>query len=104
MIRLLGISIFLFCVLIPFANAQVDPGNRGEVLMLEEIIIQVAPELPTVVVTIPRQQPALKKITIQSPLSRMIESKTKSIKPDLSKTKVSKVKDSEKMLATVRKR
>ncbi len=76
--------------------------TKNGVLMLEEILIQVSPELPTVVVTIPRQKPEIAPVSIQSPRERMISSENEQIKPDLTKTKVSKIKEPEKMLARQR--
>ena len=83
-----------------FGQDEGDDG--GEVIMLEEIIIQVAPELPTLVVSIPRQVPEVKQITIQSPINRMSKSNIESIKPNLGEMNVSKIEQSKKMLAKPR--
>jgi hypothetical protein len=82
--------------------AQDEGDDGGEVIMLEEIIIQVAPELPTLVVSIPRQVPDVKPITIQSPIERMSASNIESIKPNLGEMNVSKIEQSKKMLAKPR--
>ena len=87
--------------LLPFCSlfAQ-DEGD--EVILLEEIRIQVAPELPTLVVTIPRQTPEVTPIIIQSPLNRMSKSNIESIKPNLEEMNVSKIEQPQKMLAKER--
>lgn len=77
--------------------------DRG-VLMLQEILIEVAPELPTVVVTIQRQKPEIERVSIQSPLKRMQLEETTLIRPDLRKMKPTKVKEPKKMLDRRRKR
>ena len=99
-----NISMILVIVLMPLALvfAQ-DEGDSGdEVIMLEEIVIQVAPELPTLVVTIPRLVPEVKPITIQSPIGRMSEGDIEAIKPDLKEMNVTKIEQPEKMLAKER--
>jgi len=83
-----------------FAQDEGDDG--GEVIMLEEIIIQVAPELPTLVVSIPRQVPEVKPLTIQSPTDRMSKSNKEAIKPNLGEMNVSKIEQPKKMLAKSR--
>lgn len=88
----------------PETNQPQENADAGEVLMLEEIRIEVAPELPTVVVTIQRQKPDIERITIQNPLNRMLRTEIEMIKPDLCQMKVSELKDSKKMLARDRKR
>lgn len=94
----------IIAILLPYSTllAQ-DEGDSGdEVIMLEEIVIQVAPELPTLVVTIPRLVPEKNPITIQSPLDRMSVGKLEAIKPNLSEMNVSKIDQPEKMLAKER--
>ena len=90
----------LFPLSLIYAQDEGDSGD--EVIMLEEIVIQVAPELPTLVVTIPRQVPEVKPITIQSPLERMSVGNIEAIKPDLKEMNVSKIEQPEKMLAKER--
>jgi len=85
------------------ADNQEDAVSEGGVLMLQEILIEVAPELPTVVVTIQRQRPEIEKVTIKSPLKRMQFEETTLIRPDLSKMKPTKIKEPKKMLARERK-
>lgn len=76
--------------------------TSDNIVMLEEILIQVSPELPTVVVTIPRQKPEIKPVSIQNPIERMVSKEKEVIIPDLTKMKVSKVEEPEKMLAQQR--
>lgn len=84
----------------PVASAQQENIDAGDVIMVEqEILIQVAPELPTVIIAIPRQKPDIEPVTIQNPLERMIKPEFDQIKPDLSSMKVSKIEEHEKMLA-----
>ena len=70
--------------------------------MLEDITIEVTPELPTVVVTIPRQKPRIEPVTLQSPVERMLKEAPEDVKPKLSDMKISKVEKPEKMLAKER--
>ena len=83
---------------------QEEAVSDGGVLMLQEILIEVAPELPTVVVTIQRQKPEIEKVAIKSPLKRMQLEETTLIRPDLSKMKPTKIKEPKKMLARERNR
>ncbi len=94
-------AFFLFFI-IHLTDSIAQEGSEGEVLMLEEIIIQVAPELPTVVVTIERQEPEIAPATIQSPLERMIGIDKELVKPDLTELKPALISDSEQMLAMPR--
>ncbi len=86
------------------ANQAEETVDEGEVLMLQEILIEVAPELPTVVVTIQRQKPEIERVAIKSPLKRMQQEETTLIRPDLSKMKPTKIKEPKKMLARERNR
>lgn len=79
-------------------DQQQPADDTGEVLMLEEIRIEVAPELPTVVVTIQRQKPDIERITIQNPLNRMRRTEIGLIKPDLSKMEPTDLRDTNLML------
>ncbi len=109
-IRLL-IVVLLFPSMVLLAQTGVQPDtpeeetiteDTGGVLMLEAIRIEVAPELPTVVVTIPRQEPHIEPVTLQSPIDRMLEEAPEDVKPNLSDLKISKVEKPEKMLAKER--
>ena len=103
------ISVLFFCVQTAFSQTEssdeyYDDTDSGEVMTLEEIVIEVAPELPTVVVTIKRQEPEFKRFGLNDPLKRLIEVERELVKPDLTKMKASKIKDHEKLLATARNR
>ncbi len=86
----------------PKAAAKVETDDN--VVMLQEIVIQVSPEQPIVVIYIPRQKPDIKPASIQSPLERMVSMEDRGIKPDLTKMKVNKVEELDKMLAQTRAR
>lgn len=73
--------------------------GRGDIIMLKEIKIEVAPELPTVVVTIPRQDPTLKPLTLTSPSERLIKPASSLVRPRLSDVKISRIEEPEKILA-----
>lgn len=104
------ICILLFpLVLFAQTNAQpTEPEEEREtettegVLMLDDMLIEVAPEIPTVVVAIPRQKPRIEPVTLQSPVERMLKEAPEDVKPKLSDMKISKVEKPEKMLAKER--
>ncbi len=102
------IILITFCWLIPLSafsqdeNISDDGYGSDGVLMLKEIEIKVDPELPTLVITIPRQSPVMANVEIKSPLGRLIEPDNSRIKPNLSEMLATPVKDSEKMLARER--
>ena len=102
------VALALAALLIPpgaLAQAADDEVNDDGVLMLEEILIEVAPELPTVLVTITRQKPTIEReITIKDPLKRLMQVKKSQLKPDLTKMKVTEIKDAKRILARERKR
>lgn len=100
MFKYLFVLITLVVLLVPMASEAQD----DEILMLEEIVIQVAPELPTVIVTIERQEPEFDQATLRSPLERMVSLDEQSIKPDLGDMIAFTVKDSDLMLARERNR
>ncbi len=79
---------------------QNDAG--GDVLMLEEIRIEVAPELPTIVVTIPRQKPDIEPVLLTKNLEDLIRQNPNSIKPRLSDLVVNRIEEPQKMLAKER--
>lgn len=85
----------------PESKAEPEPAP-GEVLMLEEIRIEVAPEEPTVVVMIPRQKPHIDPVTLQIPVERLVFGGIKHRKPKLAQMKISKIENAEKMLAKQR--
>lgn len=67
--------------------------------MLEEIVIQVAVELPTVVVTIPAQSPEIKQIAPQGPITRMTSISDPVNKTRLADVKISPAVQSKEILA-----
>ncbi|MFH0765447.1 MAG: hypothetical protein V2A61_03400 [Calditrichota bacterium] len=75
------------------------PKGNDDLIMLQEITIQVQPEQPTVIVTIPRQNPDIKPVGIQSPLTRMVAPPDQRIKPDLNNLKVKPIEESQNILA-----
>lgn len=82
-----------------------DPGGGEDVIMLEqEIRIEVQPELPTLLVTIPRQNPILHPEKIQPPIENLIKRNTDLIKPELTGITVSQIEHPQKMLAKKRSR
>ena len=84
-----------------FGQQNQDRGG-GEVLMLEEIRIEVAPELPTIVVTIPRQKPEIAPVILQKNAGDLIRQNPTSIKPRLSDLVINRIEEPEKMLAKER--
>jgi len=108
-LRIFTIGLVLLMAVSVFAQEESQKEedtdfDEGEVQELIEIEIIVEPELPTVISTISRQNPDIKETVIQSPLERMVKVDIDQVKPDLTKMKVSDVKDWKKMLATKRKR
>jgi len=92
--------IFLFLALVSTSLAQGSSNEpTGDVLMLEEIRIEVAPELPTVVVTIPRQSPLIEPITLQKDPEDLIRDDGLAIKPKLDLLPINQLEEPEKMLA-----
>jgi len=82
-------------------NAQPAPAG-GEVLMLEEIRIQVAPELPTVVVSIPRQKPEISSVALKKDSEDLITAGNAEVKPRLADLQVNRIEEPEKILAKQR--
>ncbi len=95
------IYLVLFMPLLSFGQQGRD-NTGGEVLMLEEIRIEVAPELPTIVVTIPRQRPDISPVVLQKKPEDLITVNTTSIKPRLSDLVITKLEEPQKMLAKKR--
>jgi len=77
-------------------------ADAGQVLMLEEIRIQVGPELPTVVISIPRQQPDLKSVSLAKDARDMITAGAAQVKPRIADLQVSRIEEPQKMLAKER--
>ncbi len=94
---------FLLFFLTSFIYAQRPTQSGGEeIIMLEEIRIEVTPELPTVVVTIPRQKPEVKSTTLQKDIESLLTVGTNKVKPRLTDMTVSKVEDLQKILTKER--
>ncbi|MBM3325887.1 MAG: hypothetical protein FJY65_02730 [Calditrichaeota bacterium] len=100
------ISVALAILVLSPANYAQRPARGGEeeVLMLEEIRIEVTPELPTVVVTIPRQKPDIKSVTLEKNVETLLTAGAAKVKPRLTDMTVSKVEDLQKILAKERSR
>ena len=106
LLKLIEITFCLVIISLPVAWAQApadQPVDRGKVIVLEEVKIEVEPETPTVIVTIPRQKPNIQSVKLQSPIKQMIYTSTLKVKPRLADMKISKVDKHEKMLAKERK-
>lgn len=76
--------------------------NDG-MIVIEEILIKVEPELPTVIVTIPRQDPNVKPIALSGPYSRMVNQSTSTSPVELKSTDVAKVVEPSKIVAEFQK-
>ncbi len=94
--------LLLFAATTPSFGQQGRGSTSGDVLMLEEIRIEVAPELPTIVVTIPRQRPEISSVFLKKNPEEMIQVNTVAIKPRLSDMVVNKIEEPQKMLAKER--
>jgi len=79
-----------------------DEASSGQVLMLEEIRIQVAPELPTVVVSIPRQKPVIRSVSLSKDANDLITAGNVQVKPRLADLQVNRIDEPEKILAKPR--
>jgi len=84
----------------PQATTKDDTG--GQVLMLEEIRIEVAPELPTVIISIPRQKPEINSVSLVKSANDLITAGSFTVKPRLADLRLSQLEDTEKMLAKAR--
>lgn len=70
--------------------------------MLEEITIKVEPELPTVTMTIPRQEPEVRMDGLSRPLENFLTEGTQQAKPRRDEFNLMKIDDPKKLLAKVR--
>jgi len=70
--------------------------------MLEEIRIEVQPERPTVVITIPRQRPSIKPVALSKDIETLAQGEAHRVKPRLSDLTPAQVEDEQKMLAKER--
>jgi len=82
--------------------ARDEAPAAGQVLMLEEIRIQVAPELPTVVVSIPRQRPVIKSVGLAKDAGDLITAGNAQVKPRLADLQVKTIDEPQKILAKTR--
>ena len=83
----------------PAASSDTAPGG---VLMLEEIRIEVSPELPTVVVTIPREKPEITSVVLKKDAEDLIHAGSVQVKPRLADLQINQLEEPEKVLAKVR--
>jgi len=98
--KLMIASLLILTVVAVDAVAQQRNDNTGgEVLMLEEIRIEVAPELPTIVVTIPRQKPDIEPVILRKNPEDLVRQNPSEIKPRLSNMVINRIEEPEKMLA-----
>lgn len=95
-------AVLLTALMVVPAIAQQGAASSGDVLMLEEIRIEVAPELPTVVVTIPRQKPVISSVVLKKDPEELIRANPGAVKPRLSDLVVNKIEEPQKMLAKER--
>jgi len=79
-----------------------DDTPAGQVLMLEEIRIQVAPELPTVIVSIPRQRPIIRSVSLSKDANDLITAGNVQVKPRLADLQINRIDEPEKILAKSR--
>jgi hypothetical protein len=94
------VASLLFLLNAPALAQRAAAANQGgDVLMLEEIRIQVAPELPTVVVTIPRQRPAIQAVALKESANEAIAGNPIDIKPRLSDLRLNRIEEPQKILA-----
>lgn len=84
------------------AIAQLEFDDDG-VVMAEEVIIRVEPEIPTVIVDVKRKTPDIDIGELKRPEEASLFNKPSSIKPRLVDIEVKKVEKPKKMLAKDRK-
>ena len=84
------------------AIAQEEFDDDG-VVMAEEVIIRVEPEIPTVIVDVKRKTPDIDIGELKRPEEASLFNKPSSIKPRLVDIEVKKVEKPKKMLAKDRK-
>lgn len=78
--RDMGLKLSLVCgmgsllILVGISEVKAQAQPKEEVIMIEEIRIRVEPELPTVVISIPRQKPTLQPLQLKrDPISLVLE-------------------------------
>ncbi len=84
---------------LPQAEEATAEFPTGGIVDIGEIEIRVEPELPTVLVTIPREAPDVKVGLLERPVESMIYGATAAVKPRLGEIAVKKVEKPQKMLA-----
>jgi len=82
--------------------AQQQPARGEEVIMLEEITIKVEPELPTVMVTISRQDPVIQTGELKRPGGKVLLDDMGALKPLQKEATVQRIEDPNKLLAKPR--
>jgi len=87
---------------LPVTAQTQQRAGAEEVIMLEEITIKVEPELPTVTVTISRQNPAIQTGELKRPADRLLLDEIGVIKPRQAEATVSRIEDPRKLLAKPR--
>lgn len=105
MIRKIPIQCTLLIVLLLLAAPVMaqDPAEDdlfGDgVIELEEIRIEVEAELPTVVITLVRQEPTIPEEKLQPPLKKMVQGVVSPVKPKISDVEITPIEKPGKILA-----
>ncbi len=81
-----------------------DPASEDDlfddgVIELEEIRIEVEAELPTVVITLVRQEPTIPEEKLQPPVKSMINGVVTPVKPKISDVEITPIEKPGKILA-----
>jgi hypothetical protein len=84
-----------------WAQGTASKGG-SEVVMLDEIVIRVEAELPTVMVTISRQSPEMQSGELMRPADAVLLDYNSTAKPLPATFKVSRIEDPQKLLAKPR--
>lgn len=77
-------------------------GSDDVVMATQEITISVPTELPTVIVTIPRQKPEITSVILKKDAEDLITAGNREVRPKLVDLQVNQVEQPEKMLAQPR--
>ncbi|MDP8240326.1 MAG: hypothetical protein P9X24_14650 [Candidatus Hatepunaea meridiana] len=102
LLTIIALLVILLTVLLTDRAFAQDDGG-GDYIEIEEVIrIQVDPEMPNVLTTIPRQEPKITVGQLKRPENSKIVNSPISIKPRLTDIKISKIEKPKKMLAKVR--
>src|SRR3989304_4140310 len=100
MARVLLIVAASSLALLAGSNPAAAPG--GEVVMLEEITIKLEAELPTVMVTIGRQEPEVRSSELERPLENLLVEGATVVRPKAAEFEINKIENPKKMIAKVR--